>query len=177
MYSVRWARTRLALLVLLLPMGLLGASQHLPEQNHYYGNPTKELCRPGEINVTLKGVPGIFCSPPCSASQKCPSLSNKTIAPPGVNEPMPPKPFRDLMTKAECAIELKEGGKATYYAMVCDPSAPTPRNGCPGQPLLYPNYVASCQTVETIGICTYSTTPGTTTLAPLGSDFAVSQGL
>ena len=174
MRSTHWARTRLVLLVL-LPMALLGASQ----QHYYYGNPTKEVCRPGEINVTLKGVPGIFCSPPCSASQKCPSLSNKTIAPPGDNQPMPPKPFRDMMAKAECAIELKEGGKATYCAMVCDPSAPTsilPRHGCPGGDF-HPNYVASCQTVETIGICTYSaTTPGAL-LPPPGSDFALSQGL
>jgi hypothetical protein len=150
---MHWARGALLLLISSAP---LGTPQHLPGKRYFYGNPTASPCQPGEINVTLRGVPGIFCSPPCSSSQECPSLGNATLAPPGINYPPPPKPFEAFMVKAECAIELKEGAKATHCAMVCDPSSPEPRAGCPGGPF-HPEYVAACHKVETIGICTYST--------------------
>ncbi len=160
------------LLVLVIAVAVLGSSQHgrAPEKHPFYGNPINSPCQPGEINVTLKGVPGIFCSPPCSASQECPSLGNATLAPPGVNYPPPPKPFAQLMVKAACVIELKEEAKATHCAMVCDPSNPEPRSGCPGG-LIHPDFSASCQKVETIGICTYSTSG---VLPSLGDDFVVS---
>ncbi len=175
-----WASLPRRLPVLLIVVAVAaptGSSQHeqAPEKHPFYGNPMNSPCRPGEINVTLKGVPGIFCSPPCSASQECPSLSNRTLAPPGINYPTPPKIFAQLMVKAECAIELKEGAKATHCAMVCDPSAPDPpmmRSGCPGG-LAHPYYTASCQKVETIGICTYSTNSGPS--PPPDDDFIVSR--
>ena len=96
-----WALLPRRLPVLLIVVAVAaptGSSQHeqAPEKHPFYGNPMNSPCRPGEINVTLKGVPGIFCSPPCSASQECPSLSNRTLAPPGINYPTPPKIFGQI---------------------------------------------------------------------------------
>lgn len=160
----------LLLLLLLLP-AKFGDSQHLPQKRYFFGNPTEEPCQPDEINVTLKGVPGIFCSPPCSPSKVCPSLDNTTLAPPNVNHPAPPKQFQEFVVKAACAIELKGQTQSTHCAMVCDPASIMPRKGCPGHPL-FPALDASCQKVETIGICTYSTTPGPPPPSP-GDNFAV----
>jgi hypothetical protein len=160
----RVLRLPLALVLLALPplgraLPVASAAAAAPDRHYRYGNPTSVPCQPGEVNMTIKGVPGIFCSPPCSASRACPSLGNATIAPPGVNYPAPPKQLQQYVVKAECAIEQKEGTKATFCAMVCDPTSPMKRSGCPGGPL-HPLFVATCQTVETIGICTYSKSAG-----------------
>ena len=128
-------------------------------KNYTFGNPAVSPCRPSEVNMTIKGVPGIFCSPPCSASLACPSLNDSVNkdAPPGVNKPAPPAQLRPV--QADCAIEQKAGTKPTYCAMVCDPTSIMPRGGCPGG-ALHPNYAATCERVETIGMCMYKSAAG-----------------
>ena len=136
--------------------GLLGASveaQWPAAKNYTFGNPNVSPCRAGEVNMTIKGVPGIFCSPPCSATKACPPL-NATLAPPGVNDPAP-SPRIARAVQADCAIEEKAGTTPTYCAMICDPTSIMPRNGCPGG-ALHPNYVSTCQRVETVGMCMYA---------------------
>ena len=74
----------------LLPFCALGAHAQFPRPpapRYHYGDPGFAPCLPGEINVTLPGVAGKFCSPPCSAAHECPNplLANASDAPPGTN--------------------------------------------------------------------------------------------
>ena len=163
----------------------LGAHAQFPRPaapRYHYGDPGFAPCLPGEINVTLPGVAGKFCSPPCSAAHKCPNplLANASDAPPGANcvvlggIPICPgtpdyrkynvsKLLAAYALRADCVIEQK-GSAAGYCAMVCNPAAPPelpggigfPRSGCPGgiHPLR-PGPQATCAKVETIGVCTY----------------------
>ena len=77
-------RLPLALVLLALPplgraLPVASAAAAAPDRHYRYGNPTSVPCQPGEVNMTIKGVPGIFCSPPCSASRACPSLGNAQL--------------------------------------------------------------------------------------------------
>ena len=113
-----------------------------PAPRYHYGDPGFAPCLPGEINVTLPGVAGKFCSPPCSAAHKCPNplLANASDAPPGTNcvavdgIPVCPgspqytttlsKILGSIAVRADCVIEQKGSAAPGYCAMVCNPAAP-----------------------------------------------------
>ena len=170
-------------LLLVCALGAHAQFPRPPAPRYHYGDPGFAPCLPGEINVTLPGVAGKFCSPPCSAAHKCPNplLANASDAPPGTNCvvlggipicPGTPK-YRQYnvsmllaayAVRADCVIEQKGSAAPGYCAMVCNPAAPPelpggvgfPRSGCPGgiHPLR-PGPQATCAKVETIGVCTY----------------------
>ena len=58
-----------------------------------------------------------------------------------------------------CAVELQGEPKPGYCALVCNLASPLPRQGCPGGGL-YLNFEATCERVETIGLCMYGAKAG-----------------
>lgn len=68
-------------------------------------------CQSGEQQVSVTGVPGSFCSPPCLSSGSCP-----TDVPPGTT------------AQPECVLEFPGNKTATYCALICSPG---PSAGCP----------------------------------------------
>jgi len=91
-----------------------------------YGNPTLG-CAAGEMNVSVTGLPGDFCSPPCSATGACP-----TSYPPGTG----------ATSQGECVLDTGSGDP-TYCALLC-----VPPNGC--------GTGATCQPIQGVGVCTYT---------------------
>lgn len=91
-----------------------------------YEDPYTQKCGAKEMNVTIEGVPGAFCSPPCEGAAKtCPN------APGGDSTP-------------QCALEVNGQTTPTYCALICIPGSST----CPG--------TAQCQPIQGVGVCTYS---------------------
>jgi len=73
-----------------------------------YEDPYTTKCAANELNVTLEGVPGAFCSPPCTASGTCPAGGSGSV-------------------QAECALEVNGASTPTYCALICTPG----QAGCP----------------------------------------------
>lgn len=104
----------------------------------HYGDP-KTGCRSDERNVTVQGVLGDLCSPPCGASNhSCPH-----DVPAGVQA-----------ATAECALTYADQQKGC--CLVCSPLS--------DQASLRAGDVrcgsgATCQPVQSIGVCTYGAPP------------------
>ena len=92
-----------------------------------YEDPYSTSCAANELNVTVTGVPGAFCSPPCNADGSCPAAPSGATADP------------------ECALEVNGASQPTYCALICTPPG---TGGCPSP--------ATCQPVSGVGVCTYS---------------------
>ena len=68
--------------------------------NGYYENPFDVTsCSDGEVNVTISGIGGAICSPPCP-DMSCPS------------DPA-------ISARAQCALQASSGEK--YCALICSP--------------------------------------------------------
>ena len=68
--------------------------------NGYYENPFDVTsCSSGEVNVTISGIEGAICSPPCPDMQ-CP------------RDP-------SISARAQCALQASSGEK--YCALICSP--------------------------------------------------------
>ncbi len=80
----------------------------LPVPAGDYEDPYTTTCAANELNVTLEGVPGAFCSPPCTASGTCPAGGSGSV-------------------QAECALEVNGASTPTYCALICTPG----QAGCP----------------------------------------------
>merc|ERR1719183_1936529 len=99
----------------------------------HYGDPYQHACEAKEENVTITGVKGAFCSPPCTLGIICPSDK-----PTGVT------------AKPQCALQTSAGAK--YCALICSPSTDKKslRAGdaqCGAD--------ASCKPISGVGLCTY----------------------
>ena len=108
------------------------ASKALSQKSNgeYYENPYDvSECQPSEVNVTINGIPGAICSPPCD-DMECPS------------DP-------DVAARPSCALQSGSGTK--YCALLCSPDKSG--NGknfddeCGAD--------ASCKPLVGLGICTY----------------------
>eukprot|EP00746_Dinoflagellata_sp_MGD_P010939 gnl/MRDRNA2_/MRDRNA2_122782_c0_seq1.p1 gnl/MRDRNA2_/MRDRNA2_122782_c0~~gnl/MRDRNA2_/MRDRNA2_122782_c0_seq1.p1 ORF type:complete len:141 (-),score=26.75 gnl/MRDRNA2_/MRDRNA2_122782_c0_seq1:148-570(-) len=108
---------------------LAGALKVAANTNHY-GDP-KDGCEADEQKMSLRGLSGAFCSPPCK-SNECP-----TDVPSGVT------------ATPTCALVLHPPMYEQYCALVCSPSN-LRSNGANGE-----CGTGSCQPVHGKGICTY----------------------
>jgi len=98
-----------------------------PNAQPHYGDP-KNGCLSDELDVTVTGVSGDFCSPTCP-KQVCPSdVPSGTTA------------------KPECILEMQGQSKPTHCCLVCVPGG-SGTDGCPTN--------ATCKSISSIGICTY----------------------
>merc|ERR1712224_838555 len=93
----------------------------------HYGDPLDGPCESEEVNITITGVTGSVCAPPCGLFKKCPA-----DVPTGVT------------AKPTCALE-DASTKKKYCALICDPAAADGECGDN----------ASCKKIQTTGICTY----------------------
>ena len=92
----------------------------------YYENPFDVAqCSPTEANITINGLPGAICSPPC-IDMECPN------GPGGI------------AARASCALQAGSGEQ--YCALLCDPEKSFDSQ-CGDS--------ASCKPLVGIGICTY----------------------
>merc|ERR1711990_243053 len=105
----------------------------------HYEDPKPSGCLSDEVAIQIQGVSGDFCTPKCTGilKTKCP-----TDVPTGVT------------AKPQCALKDQSGNK--YCALICSPSTDEKslRAGdaqC-GK--------ATCQPIQTVGICTYGGGPG-----------------
>lgn len=80
------------------------------------------------MNVTVTGLTGDFCSPPCDASQNCP-----TSVPAGCK------------AAGQCVLEVNGGSTPTYCALICDPAT---KGVCGKAPV-------KCEPIQGTGVCTY----------------------
>lgn len=100
--------------------------------NGHYEDPLDGSCGAEELNVTVTGIAGSFCSPKCTLGAICPK-----DVPTGVT------------AKPQCALQDSTGGK--YCALICTPANEDPATDACGTN-------ASCKAVPghpTIGLCTY----------------------
>ncbi len=79
------------------------------------------------MNVSVTGLPGDFCSPPCDASQNCP-----TAVPAGCK------------AAGQCVLEVNGGSTPTYCALICDPAT---KGVCGKAPV-------KCEPIQGTGVCT-----------------------
>jgi hypothetical protein len=91
--------------------------------SHYEAPP----CQSDEVQVTITGISGTFCSPKCSTFKPCP-----TDVPTGTT------------AKPECVLEAQGHSSPTNCALICSPGASA---GCPSG--------ATCQPIQGTGVCTY----------------------
>merc|ERR1712178_448269 len=81
-----------------------GMVQPLAAPSCHYDDPfQKSGCKAGEVNITVQGIQGSFCSPKCSATGECP-----TDVCPGT------------VAKPTCVLQDTSGNK--YCGLVCDPN-------------------------------------------------------
>jgi len=92
-----------------------------------YGDP-QTGCQSTEQNVSVTGLTGDFCSPPCDSSNNCP-----TTYPPGVT------------AQGQCVLEMPGNNQPTYCALICDPNT---KGTCGKAP-------AKCEPIQGVGVCTY----------------------
>ena len=98
-----------------------------------YGNPYKNGCTAKELNLSIAGVPGLFCSPKCSV-----------IYENGCN----PAKAEGLTAMPECMIGVNST-ENNYCALICNTDAPTDQCDTKGG--------ASCHHVSGVqGVCTYT---------------------
>jgi C1A family cysteine protease len=105
-----------------------------PAGSSHYGDP-KNGCLSDEVEITIQGVSGDFCTPKCSLAKECP-----TDVPAGVTAP------------PQCALQ-DSATTDKYCALMCSTSTPI-RNQKDADAQCGAN--ASCKTVQVgIGLCTY----------------------
>jgi C1A family cysteine protease len=105
-----------------------------PSQHPHYEDP-KDGCRSDEIEVTISGVTGDFCTPKCGLFKPCP-----TDTPSGVT------------AKPQCALQ-DSGSSDKYCALLCAPSLPIVNQKVADDAC---GTNASCKPLQAgIGICTY----------------------
>ena len=100
------------------------------DQTHY-GNPYDGPCLSDEVNVTVEGMTGAFCTPGCSTFKACPTDVPSTCT-----------------AQPQCALQDSGSGKK-YCALMCTPgaSAKVTNDECGDN--------ASCKPIQGLGICTY----------------------
>ena len=107
--------------------------QFQKSDGEYYENPYDVAeCAPSEVNVTINGIPGAICSPPCE-DMECPT------------DPA-------VSARPSCALQSSSG--ARYCALLCSPDErkmgkkdESFDNQCGND--------ASCKPLVGLGICTY----------------------
>lgn len=105
-----------------------------PASKTHYGDP-KDGCLSDEVEVTIQGVSGDFCTPKCSLFKPCP-----TDKPDGVT------------AEAQCALKDSGSGKS-FCALICSPSLPILDQKAADEQC---GENATCKDVQMgIGICTY----------------------
>ena len=100
----------------------------------HYADPYQTACASDEVNITVEGVEGAFCSPECGLLKKCPG-----DLPPG-NSATP-----------ECALQDSGTGQK-YCVLICAPSLPIMDQKAAND-VCGDN--ASCKPIQTTGVCTY----------------------
>ena len=106
-----------------------GASLLKPQATCEYEDPYKTpSCQPGEVNVTVSGVPGAFCAPKCLPSGGCPT----DTCPLTVDKP-------------QCVLQDQSGDK--YCALLCTP-------GGSGTQCSHDEHM-TCSPISGVGLCTY----------------------
>jgi hypothetical protein len=108
----------------------------------HYGDPFQGACETKEVNITITGVAGSVCSPPCGLGGKCP-----TDIPAGAT------------AKPTCALTDTAGKK--YCVLVCAPSGIIADQQAADAQC---GTDASCKAISGTGICTYD--DGAPTPAP-----------
>jgi len=104
-----------------------------PGQTHY-GDPYDAACESDEVNITITGVTGAFCSPKCTLGVFC-----AKDVPTGVT------------AKPQCALQSSSGG-AKYCALICSPTTDEASLRA-GDAQCTAN--GSCKAISGTGICTY----------------------
>jgi len=106
-----------------------------------YGNPYLG-CNPSELNLSVSGIPGLFCSPKCSVIYE--NGCNPLKAP-------------DVQAMPECQIGVNSTSN-NYCALICNTQAAEDQCDTKGG--------ASCHHVSGVqGVCTYESAYGTNNLA------------
>ena len=77
-----------------------------PAPKTHYGDP-KEGCLSDELEITIQGITGDFCSPMCSNVKECP-----TDVPSGVT------------SAPQCALQDASDPNKKYCALICSPTLP-----------------------------------------------------
>jgi len=106
-----------------------------PGNSTHYEDP-KDGCRSDEIEVTIQGVQGDFCTPKCGFFKPCP-----TDLPTGVT------------AQPQCALQDASSPNDKYCALICAPSLPIVDQKAADAQC---GTNASCKQLQLgIGICTY----------------------
>ena len=71
----------------------------------HYGDPHAGPCAPHELSLSITGVPGLFCSPPCGAAETggCPAAAGG----------------RKIQARPECIIGVNSSAN-NYCALICN---------------------------------------------------------
>ena len=105
-----------------------------PAGKTHYGDP-KDGCLSDEVEITIQGVTGDFCTPKCSLLKACP-----TDVPAGVT------------AGPQCALQDSSTGDK-YCALICSPSLPIADQKAADAQC---GTNASCKSVQMgVGLCTY----------------------
>jgi C1A family cysteine protease len=104
-----------------------------PAGKTHYGDP-KDGCLSDEVEITIQGITGDFCTPECSFMKACP-----TDVPAGVT------------AKPQCALSDSSTGKK-YCALICSPSANILDQKAADAQC---GTNASCKPIQSVGLCTY----------------------
>merc|ERR1712086_122407 len=104
-----------------------------PGQTHY-GDPYEHACESDEVNITITGIGGAFCSPKCTLGVFC-----AKDVPTGVT------------AKPQCALQSSSGG-AKYCALICSPTTDEASLRA-GDAQCSAN--GSCKAISGTGVCTY----------------------
>jgi len=105
-----------------------------PAKSHY--EDPKDGCQSDEIEISITGVTGDFCSPKCNLFKPCP-----TDVPEGVS------------AKPQCALQDSKQPMDKYCALICAPSLPILDQKAADEQC---GENASCKAVQMgIGVCTY----------------------
>jgi hypothetical protein len=126
-------RASLVLLTVAAVLCIAVAAQSLrvqfkaPNQTHY-GDPYQTNCLSDEVNITVEGIDGAFCSPKCT-TKACP-----TDVPAGVT------------VKPSCCLQSTTD---LFCGFICTPGADqkTIDSQCGNN--------ASCKPISGVGLCTY----------------------
>merc|ERR1719253_1311995 len=129
---------RLLYLIVLCALCACAASS----SKNAYSNPYVGACEKGELNLTVTGVPGLFCSPKCGTVPGYDCDPNKA---PGTTA-MP-----------ECIIGVNSS-ENNYCALICNTDAP---NQCDKQGGSDCHRVSGNQ-----GVCTYTSAASESVSAP-----------
>merc|ERR1711966_355918 len=105
------------------------AAMPIASPSCHYDDPFQSAgCKAGEMNITVQGIPGSFCSPKCDASGACP-----TDVCPGT------------VAKPTCVLQDSGGNK--YCGLVCDPKGKG--TTCSSDEHM------KCEAIQGTGLCTY----------------------